>query len=187
MFGPVGSCVLCPGNETKWTSTAVWVWMELWSFGILRYLYFTLFVCFIDHHYQWPIGCNVNNVFCSLCGVNYNIFAFFAALRHHIMSEGTQAEVTLQQPLFWLIENTENKTTNVLMSNWKTLSADVLCMLRKKTVILNKEDNYTSQLLCIDLLCTLTILCSVFRDIFSQCTFCWVYWLLLSIPSTFVF
>lgn len=49
LSGPVGSCVLCLAKEAKWTSTAAWVWMELWSFGILRYLYFTLFVWF-----YWP-------------------------------------------------------------------------------------------------------------------------------------
>merc|ERR1739838_1190528 len=29
------SCVSCPGRETRWNSTAVWVWMEPWCCGNL--------------------------------------------------------------------------------------------------------------------------------------------------------
>lgn len=88
----------------KYSSVGLDGAMVIWDFKVLVLHSLCLFG-FIDHYYQWPFGRNVNNVFCSLCGVNYNILVFFAALRLPIMSEGTEAEMTPQQPLFWLIEN----------------------------------------------------------------------------------
>lgn len=39
LLDPAGSSVLCLERKPKWRNTALWVWMELWWSGILRYIH----------------------------------------------------------------------------------------------------------------------------------------------------